>query len=422
MDKALFLAKKLIPKPFFNLFQPVYHYFLALVGAVLYRFPSRRIKVIAVTGTKGKSSVVEMLTAIFDEAGLKTASASTIRFKVGEKIERNLFKMTTPGRFFIQRFLRQAVDAKCDVAVIEMTSEAARQFRHKFIDFDALIFNNLQKEHIESHGSFEKYRDAKLEIARALAQSRKSPKFMVANADDKESEKFFAAAGNAVKISFSLKNAEPYKTTDNGVEFNFAGKAVSSKLVGLFNIYNLIASASCAQSFGVSEDKIREAIEKISSIPGRAEIVRGKNFDVVVDYAHTPDSLRAIYEAFPGRMKICVLGNTGGGRDTWKRPEMGRIADQYCTQVILTNEDPYDEDPRTIVDEMAATIQPAKLTIEMNRAKAIGIAVNEASKNTGSVVLLTGKGTDPFIMEAGGKKTPWSDKAEAEKAILLNVQ
>ena len=191
MEKILSSIKKVVPKSVFDFLRPIYHYKLALLGTLVYRFPSRKIKVVGVTGTKGKSSVVEILAAILEKAGFKVASQSTVRFKIGKEIRRNLFKMTMPGRFFIQKFLRQAVGAKCDYAVIEITSEGARQYRHKFIALDALIFTNLAPEHIESHGGYEKYLDAKLSIARALSKSSKKTKFMIANADDKESCKVF---------------------------------------------------------------------------------------------------------------------------------------------------------------------------------------------------------------------------------------
>ena len=151
METVLNATKKASLKGLYSQLKLPYHYLLAFLGALLYRFPSEKTKVIAVTGTKGKSSVVELVNAILEEAGFQTAVLSTIRFKVAGKNERNLLKMTTPGRFFVQKFLRRAVDAKCDYAVIEMTSEAARQFRHKFIAFDALIFTNLSPQHIQSH-------------------------------------------------------------------------------------------------------------------------------------------------------------------------------------------------------------------------------------------------------------------------------
>ncbi len=164
--------------------RPVYHYGLALLAALFYRFPSRQIKVVAVTGTKGKTSVTEIENAILEEAGHKTALSNTIRFKIGSDSRPNLYKMSMPGRFFLQRFLRQAVKAGCGYAIMEVTSQGALLHRHRFIDFDALIFTNIAPEHIEAHGSYEKYISAKLAIANSVAESRKKLTILVANADD----------------------------------------------------------------------------------------------------------------------------------------------------------------------------------------------------------------------------------------------
>ena len=162
MDTLLYTLKKILPRQIISVIRPAYHYLLAFIGSVIYRHPSRHITVLAVTGTKGKSSVTEIIATILRANGNSVASLSTIQFVIGDKTKPNLFKMTTPGRFFVQRFLRQAVDAGCTYAVLEMTSEGAKQFRHCFIEFDALVFTNLTPEHIESHGSFENYRNAKL--------------------------------------------------------------------------------------------------------------------------------------------------------------------------------------------------------------------------------------------------------------------
>lgn len=204
-----FLEKYIIPKKLYAWGQPIYHYALALLGAILFLFPSRKINVIAVTGTKGKTSVVEITGAILEEAGFKVALSSTLRFKIGDKSERNMYKMTIPGRFFLQKFLRRAVRTKCQYAVVEMTSEGARQFRHKFIAFDALIFTNLAKEHIESHGSYEKYVEAKLKIASALEKSKKKRKILVVNTDDAEASKFLMINIDE-KYKYALNDAEPY--------------------------------------------------------------------------------------------------------------------------------------------------------------------------------------------------------------------
>ena len=423
----LYYVKKLIPEFLLGIIRPPYHYFFATVGALRYGFPSRDITVIGVTGTKGKSTVVELLNAIFEADGKRTAVLGTIRFKIGERSEPNLFKMTMPGRFFIQRFLRKATHAGCDVAIIEMTSEGVKQFRHLFIDLDALVFTNLSPEHIESHGSYEKYIAAKLKLAKLLQRSRKRPRRVIANIDDAQGEAFLDVNVEE-KIPYSLQTPELYTLTRDGVSVVVDGVTIRAPLIGLFNVYNVIASIYCAQSFGIPLKTIERAMGDLPPISGRVEkfhTPRGaeKNITAVVDYAHTPDSLEKLYQAFEKETKVCVLGNTGGGRDTWKRPEMGRIAGTYCKKVILTNEDPYDEDPRAIVKAMARGVEnESKVSIIMDRREAIREALSSAPDK--SVVLITGKGTDPYIMGPRNTKTPWSDAetVKAEMAYLFGVQ
>jgi UDP-N-acetylmuramoyl-L-alanyl-D-glutamate--2,6-diaminopimelate ligase len=183
---------------------------------------------------------------------------------------------------------------------------------------------------------------------------------------------------------------------------------------------NALAAIKTSEFLKVPLEISKEAVRSLTRIPGRAErIEAGQNFLVIVDYAHTPDSLEALYGAYPNRRKICVLGNTGGGRDTWKRKEMGNIADNACAEVILTNEDPYDENPSEILDAMAAGMKRAP-TILMDRREAIRTALSSAKEN--DAVLITGKGTDPYIMGARGTKEPWSDASvvrEELKRLIL---
>ena len=426
----MYWIKKLIPTRLFEFFSPLYHYLLVLTGAVIYRFPSKRMTVLAVTGTKGKSSTAEMLSSIFEAAGHKTAMLGTIRFKIGEDSRPNKLKMTLPGRFSVQRFLREAVDAGCDVCVVEISSEAAKQYRHKFIYLDALVFTNLSPEHIESHGSFEAYRKAKLQISESLKKKLKSKSVMVANADDPNAH-LFLACGAEETYPFSIKDAEPYSVNSNGICFTYKGTEIKSQLRGVFNLYNMLGAAVCAEAFGISPLIIKEGLEKLSLIRGRVEFVRfpteselgtKQNFDVVVDYAHTADSLSELYKAFETQRKICVLGNTGGGRDKWKRPEMAKVADFHCDEVILTNEDPYDENPDKIIEDMLPGFTTHTPTVIMDRRAAISEAIRRAKHN--DAVLITGKGTDPYIMLANNEKLEWSDyevsKEELEK-ILKNA-
>lgn len=424
MENFLYHIRRIIPSSVFKVLQPPYHFIFALLGAVIYRFPSKEITVIGVTGTKGKSTTVELINGILEADGKRTAVAGTIRFKIGEKSERNLYKMTMPGRFFIHKFLREAVNAGCDVAVIEMTSQGVLQYRHAFIDLDALVFTNLSPEHIESHGSYEKYIAAKLELARGLEKSKKRPRSIVANRDDDHGHLFLAAQVENV-LPYGLEDLELYTLNKDDISLVIDGSTIRVPLIGLFNVYNTLAAITCTRAFGVPLKTIDRALSNLSPIKGRVERFKSpKNADkritAVVDYAHTTDSLEKLYHAFEKEHKVCVLGNTGGGRDTWKRPEMGRIANQYCDRIILTNEDPYDEDPRKIVEEMARGIDTeSKYSIIMDRRTAIRTALEEAPD--GSVVIISGKGTDPYIMGPHNTKMPWSDAkvVQQEMAALF---
>jgi UDP-N-acetylmuramoyl-L-alanyl-D-glutamate--2,6-diaminopimelate ligase len=316
--------------------------------------------------------------------------------------------------------LRKAVDAGCTHAVIEMTSEGARQFRHKGIELDALIFTNLQPEHIESHGSMEAYVKAKLKLAQHLENSPKRPRFIVANVDDKYGKDFLNIDVEH-HLPFSLIDANPYTADDTSVRFVYKGGTLfTAPMPGLFNLKNILAAITLCDALGIPHTTMRKALEHVPAVAGRAESVEcGQDFRVVVDYAHTPDSLQALLETYKGKDIICVMGSTGGGRDQWKRPEMGRIADEFASSAILTNEDPYDEDPNKIVNEIASGFTIHKPHIILDRREAIAAAFKMAQK--GSVVLITGKGTDPYIMGPRGSKQPWSDKkvAEEELGILL---
>jgi UDP-N-acetylmuramoyl-L-alanyl-D-glutamate--2,6-diaminopimelate ligase len=417
METLLRTVKKLIPARLFRMLQPAYHFTLVFLGALRYWFPSRNIYCIGVTGTKGKSSTVEFINAILEADGKTTAVSGTIRFKLGARSEPNLYKMSVPGRFFLQRFLRRAVHGGCEYAVLELTSEAVKQYRHKFISLNALVFTNLAPEHIESHGSFEQYAAAKLQLVTALERSGKRNRAVVANVDDAFGKKFLAANVEH-RLPYSLADGEPIELSASGSIFLFHGKRITTNLPGRFNVYNMLAAATLCSFMGVSDETIARALSSMSGIKGRVErIEAGQSFPVIVDYAHTKESLVELYDAFKEKEKICVLGNTGGGRDRWKRPEMAKIADQCCAHCILTNEDPYDEDPREIVREMEAGFRNHTPEIIMDRREAIRRALSYAMERPESAVLITGKGTDPFIMGKDGSKIPWNDAEVALREL-----
>jgi UDP-N-acetylmuramoyl-L-alanyl-D-glutamate--2,6-diaminopimelate ligase len=300
-----------------------------------------------------------------------------------------------------------------------MSSEAVPQYRHKFIYLDALIFTNLAPEHIESHGSYENYVKAKLEIAKILETTPKKNPAIVVNTDDKEAEKFLGL-NIKNKVPYSLADAFNVHSDQNGSSFQINKTVIHSPLAGEFNVMNMLGAITMARFLEIPDEIIKKGLETIPFIRGRMEkIDEGQSFDVVVDYAHTPESLKAIYETYKNHETVCVLGNTGGGRDKWKRKEMGKIANEYCSQIILTNEDPYDEDPRSIVDEMKKEITDKPCDIIMDRRTAIFTALNKAKdiKNAKAAVLITGKGTDPHIMGPHGTRQEWDDATIAREEL-----
>lgn len=415
MEKILRLVEKFIPKKLYAFFQPAYHFILAVAGIIIYRHPSRHIYVIGVTGTKGKSSTVEFINAVLEADGKKTALLSTIRFKIGDESRPNKFKMTMPGRFFTQKFLRNAVDADCDYAVIEMTSEGARFYRHLGVELDALIFTNLSPEHIESHGSFAKYKKAKLRLVERLAKSNKPVRLSIANIDNEHAPSFLISPVEK-NIGYSLKNTHVLSETDTTSVIKWHDKDITIPLPGRFNISNAVAALTLAHELGIPLETTKKGIESLSLIRGRVERVdAGQDFSVIVDYAHTDDSLRKLYETFPTSRKIAVLGSTGGGRDSWKRPVLGKIADEECDEIIITNEDPYDEDPAKIINDVASGVTTHKPTIILDRREAIAYALSLAK--SGDTVLISGKGTDPYIMGPKGSRVPWDDATVAREEL-----
>ncbi len=417
INTTVAFLKKIVPEPVVRLFRPLYHRALAFFMALSYGFPARKLVVIGITGTKGKSTTAEMLFSILRAAGYRTALISTIRFAIEDHSEPNRYKMTLQGRGFAQVFMRKALDAHCTHLIIEVTSESVLQYRHWFLDLDGLIVTNIQPEHIESHGSFANYVAAKRSIVATLARSPKHTHFLVSNEDIPETRAFLSVPGTTA-VGFSMHELTACTGDDRSTQFTYAGTHFSLPLPGTMNAANALAALKMTELLAIPLSTAAAALAVLPPVRGRVErIDAGQDFAVIVDYAHTPDSLAALYATFKHEKKICVLGNTGGGRDTWKRAEMGRIADTACEKVILTNEDPYDEDPAAIVAAMAAGMQRPPLII-MDRREAIRTAL--AAARTGDAVLISGKGTDPFIMGPHGSKTPWSD-AEVVREELTRL-
>lgn len=432
------MVKKFIPQ---NLLSQ-YHKLLAILSKWVYGNPSAKMIVIGVTGTNGKSSTVMMISKILEASGHKVGYTTTAMFKIGEKEWLNDKKMTMLGRLALQKLLRQMVSAGCQYAVIETSSEGIKQYRHLGINYDVAVFTNLTPEHIESHGSFDNYKAAKLKLFSKVASGshkvidgKKIMKAIIANSDDKYSEEFLNFKAEQ-KIKFGIDSvaelrAQNLEFKPTGVSFDIAGIKFDLQLFGRFNIFNALAAIAVAKSQSIDLVICRQALEKIKTIPGRMEFVgESQPFNVLVDYAPEPESLKQLYQTiFDHNLKqnklIHVLGSCGGGRDVARRSVLGQLAGEQADYVIVTNEDPYDDDPMMIIDQVAeGAVQVGKepdkdLFKILDRRQAIAKALSLAGE--GDLVLLTGKGSEQAICVAGGKKIPW-DEREVARELLKNIK
>ena len=395
--------------------------------------------VIGVTGTKGKSTTSYLIAEALARLGEKAGLSSTAVFKIGEREWVNPTKMTMLGRFGLQRLLRNMVAAGCRYAVVETSSEGIAQHRHRGIEYDVAVFTNLAPEHIEAHGSFEKYKDAKLTLFRRLAANRRKDffpkKVAVVNVDDAAAEDFLAACAGCERWGFTQRGDKRQETRDklvsmltatntalgaHGADFTVEGTAFRTSLIGAMNVENALAAITTLAALGFPLSKIAEALPGISGVPGRMEFVATEPFIAIVDYAHNPSSFRALYEAvklIPHERIIHVFGATGGGRDKTKRAEMGEIAARAADIVIETTDDSYDEDPAEIskaVVSGANKADGAGVREILDRKEAIEAAIALARPR--DLVLITGKGCEQ-VQIVGGERRPWDDRTVAREAI-----
>ncbi|HRY59948.1 MAG TPA: UDP-N-acetylmuramoyl-L-alanyl-D-glutamate--2,6-diaminopimelate ligase [Patescibacteria group bacterium] len=445
MKKLKELVRKYTPKFIFSL----YYFLWSALAATIFRFPAKELLVIGVTGTNGKTTTVNVIAHVLQSNGIRTGMLSTANFKIGNKEWVNKSKNTMLGRLSLQKMLRRMVKDGCKVAVVEVSSEGIASHRTYGIDFDILVFTNLTPEHIEAHGSFENYKKAKQRIFAKLAKSKRKKligfdanqlrKTIIANIDDKHAEDFLRFDAEQ-KIGFGIEKdsslfaqniikADIPTQSKEGIRFNLNyGEdrlKIESKILGAINTYNLLAGASVAMIFGISAEKLKASLESFSGVAGRLDRIKSsKGYDVIIDYALTPDSLQELYkiirEIYTGKI-IAVFGSCGGGRDKKKRPLMGQIVSGYADYSILTNEDPYFEDPYEIVHDIEQgfknndKIEKMDYEIILNREQAIEKALLMVQKE-GDVLVITGKGSETG-MNIAGKIQPFNDKEIVMKYI-----
>ncbi len=422
-----------------------YHFLLAHAAALVYGYPSRAMRVIGVTGTNGKSSTVQLAGQLLMTLGKKVGWTTTASFRVGDREWMNDKKMTMLGRFATQKLLRKMVRAGCSVALIETSSQGIEQFRHIGIAYDTLVFTNLTPEHIEAHGGFENYKHAKLKLFARLSHAPRKrlggvrvPTQILVNENDAHAPEFAAfgadrvwAFGRAGCARMPVKADEHMEASEvsfrvEGTFANVQGQILHTPLVGGFYFENTLAAITVAVSSGYSIAETLRAAESLHPIPGRLEIFLHHGATIIVDYAYEPYALRALYDTvalFHPKRIIQVTGSAGGGRDVARRKEIGHLVAEKTDSMFVTNEDPYDEDPWVIITAIAdAAAEAGKVDGEtlfrvLDRREAIVKAI--ALAREGDVVLVTGKGCEPVMAVANGKKVSSDDRVFVKEAMEL---
>lgn len=412
------ILSQLIPQSLKN----YYHLAQAVVACMYFGFPAKRLRVIGVTGTNGKTTTTQFVTHILEKAKKGVAMASTINFQIGEKKWTNASKFTTLSPWKLQKFLREAADAGCEYAVIETSSHALDQRRVWGIPYEIAVMTNVTREHLDYHRTMAAYRQAKRRI---FEQARMA----VINLDMENPEEYLSANNFAKKVTYGIREtmadlqAVDIRETLAGSIFRIRGIECLLRLPGRYNIENALAALGTAELLGIDPELAVRALGEIDGVPGRMESVpNGRGISVIIDYAVTPDSLEKLYMLIAsmrpsGRRIIAVFGACGE-RDRGKRPIMGAIVSAQADIVILTNEDPYHEDPERILDEIEQGIVGKEKEKDwfriFDRREAIARALVLAE--SGDIVVVTGKGAEE-TMAIGDARLPWSERRVIEEEL-----
>ncbi len=385
-----------------RLIKTIYHLLVAAFSVVWFGFPARHLTVIGVTGTDGKTTTTTLIYEILKEAGLKVSMISSVHAVIAGKSYNTGFHVTTPSAFWVQKYLRQAVDHKDTHVVLEVTSHGLAQHRVFGIPFAVGVITNVTHEHLDWHKTFEQYLRTKLSL---LTRARVA----VINRDDAELyNKAMPFLRRKTVISYGIRREAkvtptlfPFKTT----------------LPGVFNKYNCLAAIATATALEIPAKTIREALAGFTGISGRMETVLKSPFQVIVDFAHTPNAIDKALRTARGmtRKKLIHVFGSAGLRDSSKRPLMGQASSKYADIIVLTEEDYRTENVEKIMDEIQAGIEGQKeIHRYANRGEAIAFAMSAAG--AGDVVIITGKGHEQSLCR-GKKEFPWSDQREVQKIV-----
>jgi len=420
--------RKIIPAPIFSL----YHFLFARLADVWYAHPSGDMVVIGITGTKGKTSAANFIWSCLQSGGYKTGLIGTANIRIGEKETLNTYHMTMPGRFALQKMLYAMRREGCTHCVVETTSEGIKQWRHLGIAYDAAVFTNLFPEHLEAHhGSFEEYRSMKGKMFSALkayphkhVKGRRIEKTIVVNADSPEKD-FFLGFWADRKITFAAASQADFRashieSSPEGIELTVNSENYKLALQGEFNALNALAAIAVSSALGIPHDAVKRGLRNLAVIPGRMEVIsEGQDYTIFIDYAHERESMNAlimtageIAHKRGGRLLI-LLGAEGGGRDKAKRPAMGELAGTYADYAVISNVDPYDDDPLKIIEDIAIAAEKTGKTRNQNLFlipdRREGIRKILALAKKGDVACITGKGSEQSMVIKGAR-IPWDDR------------
>lgn len=410
-------VRKVLPAGVLQSVEEVYRRGRVQLVSARYGNPAKSLRVIAVTGTNGKTTTVNYINEILKEAGLRTAMFSTALIEVAGETQLNDLNATVGTTARMQQFFADAKKAKVDYVVLEITSHALQQHKLDTVPIEVAVMTNLTQDHLDYHKTMEAYAAAKGKLF------ANEPKFIVLNRDDEWFDFFDKFPAGAQKITYGAHDdaeakIEYVKLYKKGSEARIVidhqtTLELATALPGQFNVYNMTAAAATAYLLGVKLQDIVEGVANLEGVPGRFErVAEGLGYDVIVDYAHTPDALEKLLEAAKSVTKnrvILVFGATGD-RDKGKRPIMGEIAARLADRIVLTDDESYNEDPQAIRDEVMGGIEKAggsaKTTELGDRREAIEKALSIAKKD--DTILITGMGHEQFRI-VNGERLPWND-------------
>lgn len=398
---------------------------MAVLADAFYGQPSQKLHMIGITGTNGKTTTSHLVEKIFSDAGLKTGLIGTMYTKIGSTVIET--KNTTPESLTLQRTFGQMVEDNVVTAVMEVSSHALVEGRVHGTDFDVAVFMNLTQDHLDFHKTMDEYKNAKSLLFSQLGNTYHidTPKYAVFNMDDPASHDYMQAT-SAFCFTYGIDceadlRATNIRMTSNGTEFDLIsplGKNnVSIGLVGKFSVYNVLASLGVALVSKIPLEQAVQSIENVKGVSGRFELVNaGQDFSVIVDYAHTPDSLENVLKTIDQFAKgnVSVVVGCGGDRDRTKRPLMAQIACQYSDLPIFTSDNPRSEDPMAILRDMEAGVEGKDYQVIPDRKEAIQYAIKHAKKD--DVILIAGKGHETYQL-IGNKSYDFDDRKIAKEAI-----